>query len=55
MGKCIKRGGGQNSIKNSNGKLMGQKHLEEKCRGENVKMDLKNFIREGGLDFFFWR
>jgi hypothetical protein len=54
MGKCIKRSGGQNSIKNSNGKLMGRKHLEEKCRGENVKMDLKNFTGEGGLDFFFF-
>jgi hypothetical protein len=33
---------------------MGRKHLGEKCRGENVKMDPKNFIGEVGLDLF-WR
>lgn len=32
-GKCIKPSGGQQSIQNSNGKLMGRKPLEDKCKG----------------------
>lgn len=32
-GKCIKISGGQDSVQISNGKLMGRKHLEDKCKG----------------------
>jgi hypothetical protein len=32
-GKCIKSSAGQDSIQNSNGKLIERKHLEDKCRG----------------------